>query len=541
MNLGNIIRNNFHYIIIFIFLLLSSCAASTASKAYCDDSVKCLEGYECVKNKCEKVDLECSETNKFGYCREKDKECYDGVCKTLKEAKCNSVDCSGNGTCDLNDFDKAICICTSGYHPVGLNCVKDGLELCGNIECTDTQHCENDNCKENTKLVQCDRHITIPENGEIIVTQFEINWVNDAWEETTKCEWDCKQGFKKDETGELCIVELDKCSAEHPTGICDIDGYLCIDGACTPPPTMGSMCNTQSQCPSDMICLLNGIENGYCTKRCTDDSVCNDYKCGDYLSGKYCLQACNNILDCRSDFTCNNDKLCRPKCLSDSECKDYQICDNNSGLCVTQDINCDMFSDNSCSEEGKSCYPFDEISYNACAVTGTLENGRLCNKNNLCLQGSICVDHDNNSETTKRCEPACKPSEGNINNSKCEEYNRCISVNNWDDLGYCKYDSSLKPVGIECNSDFDCDYQNGTCMAFEHYNICVASDCPQQGALDNTTYPNEVMCVGMNVNDSWMMYWMDTCETDSDCYSSNFYCYENTSYPYPSKYCRPRP
>ena len=524
-----------------MLLLLGSCAASTASKAYCDDSVKCLEGYECVKNKCEKVNLECSEENKFGYCREEGKECYDGVCKTLKEAKCDSVDCGGNGTCDLDNSDRAICICTNGYHPVGLNCVKDGAELCGNTECLETEHCENDICEENTKLVQCDRHINIPENGEIIVTQFDIHWTDGAWEEIKKCEWTCKQGFKKDETGELCVVELDKCSSEHPTGICDTDGYICIDGTCTPPPEMGSMCKTQSQCPDDMICILNGIENGYCTKRCDDDSVCGDYKCGDFLNRKYCLQSCNNILDCRSDFTCNNDKLCRPKCVSDSECKEYQICDGNSGLCVNQNLNCDIFDSGACDDNTKSCYPFNEIGYSACASTGILEDGRMCNKDNICLSGSICVDIDDNPETSRRCEKACKISEGYTDNPECEPYNRCISVDGWDNLGYCKYDSTLKPVGIECNSDWDCDYTDGTCMAFERYKICVASDCPQQGALDNTTYPNEVMCVGMNVNGTWTMYWMDTCDTDDDCYSDNFYCYENTTYDYMRKYCRPRP
>lgn len=525
-----------YYFLAILTFLFTSCASSSANKAYCDESVKCLSGYECVKNECEKIDQECSIENKYGFCKEENMECFNGECKTIKEIKCDSITCSDHGACDIDADNKAFCICETGFHPENLYCIKDGLTNCGGAECTDIQHCENNICEENTKLVQCDRDITVPENAEVIITQFEIKWENNTWEEISKCEWACKQGYKQD--GNSCIVEIEACSLDHPTGICENSMEICVNGNCQLPPTMGSMCTSQTDCPSDMICILNGIENGYCTKRCTDDTVCGDYKCGDFLASKYCLESCNNILDCRSDFTCNNDKLCRPKCLSDDECKDYQVCDAPSGLCVNQDLNCNIFSDNSCTDSTKSCYPFEEINYTACAKTGILENDKLCNSDNICVEGSICADTDNNSTTSKRCASACKPSQGTAgNNPNCGLYENCNSVSGWTDLGYCKYDSFLVPVGLECVSDNDCDYKNGTCMMFENYNICVASGCPQQDSIDSSTYPNEVICVGMSVNGSWTKYWMDTCDNDSDCYSSNFFCYENT---YIRNYCRPR-
>jgi len=534
-------NHNFFYLVSIMLFFFYSCASSSANKAYCDKNIKCLDGYECVKNKCEKAEYECSLKNKYGYCKEEDKECYDGVCKTLKEAKCEDINCDNHGVCDINNNKLPYCICEEGYHPVKLRCVKDGVTLCGGVECAENEHCENNVCTNNTKLVQCDRDIDIPENAEIIITQFEITWSSGEWEKIDKCEWACKQGYAKDETGQTCIKESEKCSFEHPTGICEEENYICLNGECSPPPTMGAMCQTQSQCPQDMICILNGVENGYCTKRRTNDDDCGDYKCGEFLNAEYCLQACNNILDCRSDFTCNNDKLCRPKCTSDEQCEEYQKCDLDSGLCVIQDVNCDVFSDNACSDSQRACYPFDDLGHTACALKGDRTENKFCLKDNDCQPASKCLEVPN--LTGMRCKSLCKPSRQTDNgNPNCEPYSECNPIEGWTDLGYCEYNPALKPVGLECISDYDCDFsESGTCMVFERYNICVAEDCPQQGAINDTLFKNEVMCVGMNVGGTWKMYWMDTCETDSDCYSEHFYCYENTTYPYPRKYCRPRP
>jgi len=524
------------------FSLLQSCASSDASKAYCDETVKCLKGYECIRNKCIKADKKCSPQNKYGYCEEKDKLCDEGVCKTLKEIKCKDVTCSNHGICDLNSVEMPICICSDGYYPVELNCIKEGIVFCDGEECKENQHCEHNECTDNSKLVQCDRHISIPEYGEIIVTQFEIHWENGEWEEIKKCDWKCKQGYKKDESGNSCIKESELCSLQHPNGICENENQICINGNCQNPPEIGDKCNNQNECPSESICILNGIEEGYCTKPCETDEECGNYKCGNFLNSKYCLKPCNNILDCRDDFTCNNDKLCRPKCTGNENCKDYQICDEGSGLCINQDLNCDMFSNNPCTDSSRACYPFEELGYTACSEEGNIQTDRICNKNNICIKGNICTDHDNNPDTPKRCLKACKTSLGTSgNNPSCGPYEDCIAVQWWEDLGYCKYNSNLKPVGLECHSDYDCDFNNGTCMAFERYNICVASGCSQQGQVNTDLYPNEVICVGMNVNGTWKQYWMDTCQTDDDCYSDNFICYENTSYPYIRKYCRPKP
>jgi len=528
------------YFIIPIFFTFISCAESNASKTYCDEEKFCLEGFQCLENNCERIPTPCSEKFKNGDCTNKSEECIEGVCQTKVNSKCKDVTCSNKGACSVID-NIAVCICREGYQPQGLNCIETGSLLCGETQCSQTQHCENNNCLENKKNVTCDINIELPnENAEVLETEVEITW-NNTWETIPKCDWTCKQGYEKKDN--QCIKSTSLCSPSSPSGLCNNQNQLCIQGQCIFP-EMGSICDKTSHCPDDLICFTSSsLSKGYCTKKC-DNSTCGDgFECGKLVNDNYCLKQCQSTSYCRDDFTCYPDKLCKPKCLSDANCESYESCKENIGQCQIENPNCSLY-ESSCDDNTKACYPFEDISQTACAKKGILEESKLCSSDNICLEGTICTNINPAQPTQKRCTKPCRPSkdisESNIylGNSDCLSYNKCVKKENWDDLGYCKYDSSLVPVGVSCDSSTDCGHNEALCGQFDgtvDIKICTSS-CFQEGAMDlnRETYVNEVICAKFTGG----LFWMDICEQDSDCYDENFECYFKDTYM--RKYCMPK-
>ena len=54
---------------------------------------------------------------------------------------CDGVSCSDHGDCAI-DGNSILCICNSGYHENGLNCIENGIvPTCDNFACPDHATC----------------------------------------------------------------------------------------------------------------------------------------------------------------------------------------------------------------------------------------------------------------------------------------------------------------------------------------------------------------------------------------------------------------
>jgi MYXO-CTERM domain-containing protein len=135
----------------------------------------------------------------------------------------------------------------------------------------------------------------------------------------------------------------------------DCDGQVDIaDNDCEDEgAAIGSACELSVECMGELICLKPPANpqftDGYCgDDDCSQDSECGgDGVCAEVFDGRYCLQVCEGLPDCRRGYVCtpvrDNVSACVPRCSSDTDCTDADnpICDVSSGICVSDGGNND--------------------------------------------------------------------------------------------------------------------------------------------------------------------------------------------------------
>ena len=286
----------------------------------------CPEGQSCSLGECVFDENKlCSVEYPFGYCKNSNEKCYDGVCYNLKNS-CSETDKFGK--CD----DGKIC--------------KSGDCVAVLTECDDTNPCPDVNrqsCIENKcidKPVFCkDGAINglCPEGKACVESECK-----DITEECTpsnlsgKCNalnLKCINGACLDSS------QVNICSDSNLNGECP-DGTTCNNGNCegnVSQGDIGSPCVIEAQCKSELLCEKTFLD-GYCTKECNDNADCNeDSSCYKVSGAKgYCLAKCS----------VNIPNSCARNNLEDYIC--YPV-NGNEGVCL---YDCKY---NNCFETGKTC------------------------------------------------------------------------------------------------------------------------------------------------------------------------------------------
>jgi len=169
----------------------------------------------------------------------------EGEGSSQEENLCEGVDCSGHGTCRVEN-DEAVCDCEQGYHAEGLACV-GGADVCEGVDCSGHGTCR-------------------VENDEAVC--------------------DCEQGYHAE--GLACVEGADVCEGvdcsghgtcrvENDEAVCDCEqgyhaeGLTCLEG---PSPCEGVDCSGHGTCR---------VENGEAVCDCEDGYVAYKTICNQYL------------------------------------------------------------------------------------------------------------------------------------------------------------------------------------------------------------------------------------------------------------------
>lgn len=163
-----------------------------------------VEGGPCYGNRTCNAGLVCNSEN---------------ICEVPDVDPCSGVSCSGHGSCLVANGDTPVCICDSGYHPEGLDCVENNPdEPCTGVDCSghgtcavlpdDTPTCICDegyeprtlNCIPVTDLCS---GVTCSGHGHCVEYQGNPECV-------------CDEGYHAD--GLDCLQDIDPCSGVTCSG-----------------------------------------------------------------------------------------------------------------------------------------------------------------------------------------------------------------------------------------------------------------------------------------------------------------------------------
>ncbi len=390
-----------------------------ATNTDCTDSTKpvCNSNHECeAKGLCDDIDCSghgtCAVANDKALCICSEGYHADELTCVINEATpCDNVTCSGHGVCNV-EADKAVCNCAVGYHVDGLNCIIDENNPCDNVSCSD--------------------------HGVCVV-------VSDA----PSCA--CATGYHSD--GLNCIID----EVSNPC-----DGILCSGhGVC-------GVANDQPLCicsdgyhAEALSCIENDINNPCDTVTCSDHGICA-------VANNEALCICNTGYHV-VDLTCIENDPC-----DNVTCSNHGTCavSNNQPLCACatgyhpEGLNC--------IEDGTN-NPCDGILCSGHGVCGVVDNNPTCS----CVDGYE-VDGLN-------CVPA---NQDLCDNVTCSNHGTCVISS---DVAVCSCDYNYISDGltcviddacldVSCNGGDVCNPSTGSCVT---PTITTISDIRQNGVEEN--------------------------------------------------------
>ena len=294
-----------------------------------------------------------------------------------KADPCLGITCSGNGVCVVQ-YDAAVCSCYFGYHPEGLNCVRDP-DPCDDVTCSGHGTCVDDggggvscDCDEGYVAQQlrclsetsaclgelCSGHGTCVEDGEGVAS----------------C--DCDEGY--------VAVEMDCISETSDPEICN---NLVDDDDDGRPDCLDPDCSTSIYCLNEEeICDNDTDDDG------DGDVDCHDVDCDGDIA---CFEAenCENGIDDDGDGATDCD---------DSDCADAAAC--QAAGCTLDTL---FYDSPATCDVGFQC-SVNETYAATCQPDAMFAGGDFygaCGGNGECPFGSICAG---SSQLDASCMPFCQ-------------------------------------------------------------------------------------------------------------------------------------
>ncbi len=503
--------------------------------------------------------------------------CIDGVC--VVDASCCVADttCVGGEVCNPATHRCVDCIadtncndgniCTKDTCRIADNvCKNEAIPLCckSNIDCRDDDACTldvcntlNGKCSNNpsTDPSCCNVSFDCDDANPCTADACEANVCKNSLLDGVTCDDQdlcngqdfCRQGVCAHENPVVC-TPLDQC---HVAGICDVvtglcsnpkqpdatpcsDGRECTgvdtcqEGVCVPAPASNiCQCNSDLDCAPPDQCHLTGTCNfarGACSYEmlpdgvpCNDDDACTrtDSCLAGVCTGSMPV-ACLPLDQCHMAGACDTvTGLC-----SDPPLQDGTLCNDND-LCTTPDacvagackgtVAVTCVAADQCHDRGV-CDPTTGVCSDPKKPDGTeCSDRRTCTGPDTC-QAGVCVPASN--------ECACDSDEECVALDQCHLRGTCDVVE-----GLCS--NPIKPDGAACN-DADACTQSDSCMA----GVCTGIDpvvctpldqCHDAGMCDSATgvCSNPAKPENTPCNDASHCTYPDTCR-EGVCVGSVF-------------------
>ncbi|PVD36007.1 hypothetical protein C0Q70_02977 [Pomacea canaliculata] len=384
----------------------------------------------------------------------------------------NLTTCERAHGCTLDDNDKPVCICDSGYELSTDHESCQDLDECrqGVVNCSHT--CNN---KDGGFVCSCPLGMKLDEDyrtcinctpgtyGEGCAKDCSCGAGSDYCDVKIGCV--CKDGW----AGHRCDQDIDECTNSSILQQCKSENKQCVnlDG--------GYKCKCQSGSFEGVNGTCSACPNGTYGENCTQTCHCGQG-----------AERCDNIIGC----------VCRPgwqgtDCDTDTdECQNQGAVDNctlTNAICVnspgTYTCECDVgfFLD-----QGGICKDIDECLSSPCSQVCINTNGSYtcaCN-NGFTLNAANGKCEDINECLSSPCSQRCVNTDGSYT---CTCYNGFMfdsTTGTCKDVDEC-LDSPCSQVCINTNGSYICACNNGfklnpTNRTCEDINECLSSPCSQR-------------------------------------------------------------
>ena len=420
------------------------CIKSNDDGAPCDDDNPCTVGELCQNGGClAGLPKACTSTDA---CQTVKCDQSDGKCKfTAKQdglpcndaTVCSSADACSGGIClgeVINCDDGNPCTNDACDDKKGCNSVASTVPCDDGDACTSGDACTEGACKPGAPL-GCD------DNDPCTIDGCDSKTGNCTFATVPGCGGNCEGAGDCDDnnpcTNDICVGG--KCAIKTNTDACDdadacTEKDLCSEGACSGSPIS---CDDGEVCTSDSCLKGQGCDHAANSLGCDDGDACS---IGDACAGGKCQsgvgKVCNDANPCTDD-ACDAKTGDCTKNDNDAVCNDNDAC-TSGDICVKGA--CTPGKAKVC-DDGKVCTDdkCDSVS-GACVVSN---NTSVCSDNNACTNGDSC--------TAGACKAGAAKS--------CDDKNACTTDSCAAKTGAC----SNKPIigcGGNCVSVGDCDDKN---------------------------------------------------------------------------------
>jgi|GEM_PF-1447426 len=368
---------------------------------------------------------------------------------------CDGVDCSGNGTCAIAN-DVAVCSCDPGYEPMGLACV-EVPDPCAGITCTGQGACA---VQDDVAICVCNDGF-VPKGTECVSEEDPCAAITCSGygtcvttDDTPSC--DCDDGYVPN--GLTCIGADDPCAgqncsdhgtctATNDTVTCDCDdGYRAEGLSCVEDIQLGDGGTVVPGVPEEWTCAPNQYGDGTCDCGCgVVDSDCANEE-GVSCETNNCFEgqpnSAKNFLCVPNDWTCFGNFYGDGECDCGCGVKDFD-CPVTNTLDVCEYELCDDFTWSPKPGTNYLCFPPEWTC-----------NGDLYDEENgACDCGCGILDPDCDDSTLASCETC--GAEGS-----CSEGSGCPGGVDPTDNASC----DCTPVCTGCRTAAESDMCGGMCQ-----------------------------------------------------------------------------